>query len=236
MPAFLDTLASNVRQTRLANPESLVCWNLRKTYLRALEARGVAIVPTAWMEAGFAADDLPRCAEGLAAPELVVKPIVGANGEDAFRIDAVAPGAGLRVLEETFRGRGCMVQPFRARVLEEGEYSLFYFAGMFSHAILKTPRAGEFRSQEERGARITPVVPDALLAETGQRAVDALPERPLYARVDLVGNDANDFEVMELELIEPSLYLRTDAGAPARFARAIDLWFSRAGAPRRRPG
>jgi glutathione synthase/RimK-type ligase-like ATP-grasp enzyme len=232
VPAFLDILAAVDRQTRLANSLELVRWNLRKTYLRELEARGVATVPTTWLEMGFAVEDLPRCAEELAARQLVVKPVVGANGEDAFRVDTAATDTELQRLEETFRGRGCMVQPFRARVLGEGEYSLFYFAGDFSHAILKTPRAGEFRSQEERGARITPIMPDVLLAEAGQRAVEALPERSLYARVDLVRNDANEFEVMELELIEPSLYLRTHDEAPGRFARAIDRWFSGAGAPR----
>jgi glutathione synthase/RimK-type ligase-like ATP-grasp enzyme len=232
VPAFLDILAAVDRQTRLANSLELVRWNLRKTYLRELEARGVATVPTTWLEMGFAVEDLTRCAEELAARQLVVKPVVGANGEDAFRVDTAATDTELQRLEETFRGRGCMVQPFRARVLGEGEYSLFYFAGDFSHAILKTPRAGEFRSQEERGARITPIMPDVLLAEAGQRAVEALPERSLYARVDLVRNDANEFEVMELELIEPSLYLRTHDEAPGRFARAIDRWFSGAGAPR----
>jgi len=232
VPAFLDTLAAVDRQTRLANSLELVRWNLRKTYLRELEARGVATVPTIWLETGFAVANLPRCVEELAARQLVVKPIVGANGEDAFRVDTAATDTELQRLEETFHGRGCMVQPFRARVLGEGEYSLFYFAGDFSHAILKTPRAGEFRSQEERGARITPIVPDARLADAGRRAVDALPERALYARVDLVRNDAEEFEVMELELIEPSLYLRTQVDAPDRLARAIDRWFSGAGAPR----
>ena len=225
VPAFLETLSTIGRQTRLANSLALVRWNLRKTYLRALEEQAVRTVPSEWMEQGLAVAELGRCADRLGSAQLVIKPIVGANGEDAFRFDAAAAGAELRMLEDTFRGRGCMVQPFRARVLEEGEYSLFYFAGDFSHAILKTPRAGEFRSQEERGARISPVVPGSRLTATGQRAVEALPERPLYARVDLVRNDADEFEVMELELIEPSLYLRTDTGAPARFARAIDRWF-----------
>jgi glutathione synthase/RimK-type ligase-like ATP-grasp enzyme len=236
VPGFLDTLAAIERQARLANSLELVRWNLRKTYLRALEEQAVRTVPTEWMEQGLLSTELGRCADRLGTPQMVIKPIVGANGEDAFRIDATADGSGYRELEETFRGRGCMVQPFRARVLEEGEYSLFYFAGEFSHAILKTPQAGEFRSQEERGARITSIVPEARLAAAAQRAVEALPARTLYARVDLVRNDADAFEVMELELIEPSLYLRTHADAPTRFARAIDRWFSGAGAARRPSG
>jgi hypothetical protein len=110
-------------------------------------------------------------------------------------------------------------------VVTEGEFSLFFFDGEFSHAILKTPAESEFRSQEERGATIRPVTPERQLLVRGQQALAALPDRPLYARVDLVRDGNNDFLIMELELIEPSMYLRTDAGAPARFARAIDRRF-----------
>ena len=113
-------------------------------------------------------------------------------------------------------------------ILSEGEYSLFYFGGAFSHAILKIPASGEFRSQEERGAEIRRVDPEPGLRLCGQRALEAVSPAPLYARIDLVRNADSDFEVMELELIEPSLYLRMDPEAPARFARAIDGW--------RRPG
>jgi hypothetical protein len=112
------------------------------------------------------------------------------------------------------------------RVLSEGEFSLFYFNGTFSHAILKTPAASEFRSQEERGAVIRPVRPEPQLLDRGKRALAALAVVPLYARADFIRDEDNDFLVMELELIEPSMYLRTDSDAPARFARAVDAWFS----------
>jgi hypothetical protein len=118
-----------------------------------------------------------------------------------------------------------MLQPFLHAVQEEGEYSLFFFSGEYSHAILKVPAAEEFRSQEERGAEIHPVQPQADLLARGRQALAAVTPPPLYARVDLVRNAAGEFEVMELELIEPSLYLRTDPGAPERFARAVDAWF-----------
>ena len=119
-----------------------------------------------------------------------------------------------------------MVQSFMPAVMSEGEYSLFYFNGRFSHAILKVPAASEFRSQEERGADIRRAVPESLLRERGRRAMAALATVPLYARVDFVRTPDDDFAVMELELIEPSLYLRMDPDAPARFARAVDDWFS----------
>jgi glutathione synthase/RimK-type ligase-like ATP-grasp enzyme len=224
VPAFLDTLARIHRQAPLANPLDLVHWNLAKTYLRDLEGKGVGIVPTLWLD-----DLLPTAlaghAERLGGDELVVKPVVGANGEDAFRLTPGDDPERLQAIAGRFRGRPCMLQPFLHAVQEEGEYSLFFFSGEYSHAILKVPAAEEFRSQEERGAEIHAVQPQADLLARGRQALAAVTPPPLYARVDLVRNAAGEFEVMELELIEPSLYLRTDPGAPERFARAVDAWF-----------
>jgi glutathione synthase/RimK-type ligase-like ATP-grasp enzyme len=221
---FLEVLSRIGRETLLANPLDLVHWNLRKTYLLDLAGKGVTVVETLWLDEfreGFVAD----CAGCLKADQLVVKPVVGANGEDAFRIGPGEAPERLREIEDRFRGRPCMVQPFMQNILSEGEYSLFYFGGAFSHAILKVPARGEFRSQEERGAAIHPVVPEDCLRSAGRGAIEAVSPSPLYARIDLVRNANSDFEVMELELIEPSLYLRTDPAAPERFARAVDDWF-----------
>ena len=115
-----------------------------------------------------------------------------------------------------------MVQRFMSHIQAEGEYSLFFFNGGFSHDILKVPAESEFRSQEEHGAEIRRVIPEDGLLWRGQQALDVLTTTPLYARIDFVRDELNDFLVMELELIEPSMYLRTDPDAPARFAQAID--------------
>jgi glutathione synthase/RimK-type ligase-like ATP-grasp enzyme len=225
VPAFLDTLARVDRETRLANPLELVRWNLEKTYLRKLESNGVGIVPTMWPEA-VEPDSFAAYAEQLGSEELVIKPVVGANGEDAFRVSPSDPARRREKISAVFRGRRALVQPFLPRVLTEGEFSLFYFNGTFSHAILKTPAASEFRSQEERGAVIRPVEPERRLLECGSRALAALDVVPLYARADFIRSGEDDFLVVELELIEPSMYLRTDPEAPARFARAVDARFS----------
>jgi len=224
VPAFLDVLAEVNRQTRLANPLSLVHWNLAKTYLRDLEGKGVGIVPTLWLDALHPHSPV-QCARHLETDQLVVKPVVGANGQDAFRFSRDEDPLRWSEISARFPGRACMVQPFMPNVLSEGEYSLFFFSGEFSHAILKVPAAGEFRSQEERGAEVLSVRPEDDLLQSARKALAALTQSPLYARIDMVRNAANQFDVMELELIEPSLYLRTDAEAPGRFARAIDRWF-----------
>ena len=104
----------------------------------------------------------------------------------------------------------------------EGEFSLFYFNGVLSHTILKLPKPADFRVQEEHGGIIRAVETDDALREAGDAALRAIGAVPLYARADFVrANDGSSYWLMELELIEPSLYLRMDKGAPERFARAL---------------
>ena len=158
VPAFLGILAQIDRETRLANPLDLVQWNLAKTYLVDLEGKGVGIVPTLWPDAVLEGS-FPAFFKALDCDELVIKPVVGANGEDAFRVSRRESKQRLGRVAGRFRKRSAMVQRFMPYILSEGEYSLFFFNGEFSHAILKKPAGSEFRSQEERGADIKAVVP-----------------------------------------------------------------------------
>jgi hypothetical protein len=97
---------------------------------------------------------------------------------------------------------------------------MVYLNGQHSHSLLKTPRSGDFRVQEEHGSRIVAITPEPALLAAGNAAIAAVRQKPLYARVDLV-RSGETFRVMELELVEPSMYLRIDPGAPDRFADAI---------------
>lgn len=225
VPSFLNALEQIDGETRLANPMDLVRWNLSKTYMRELESAGIQIVPTTWPDSvdvtGFG-----QFFERLDSEELVIKPVIGANGDDAYRVSAGDSMDRLQQICARFTDKNAMVQRFMPHILQEGEYSLFYFNGDFSHAIRKVPAASEFRSQEEHGAEILSVTPDEMLLLRGQLALEALLTTPLYARIDFVRSENGDYSVMEQELIEPSLYLRMDPEAPGRFAHAIDDWFS----------
>jgi glutathione synthase/RimK-type ligase-like ATP-grasp enzyme len=217
---FLEVLAEiEQSDTRLHNPLSLVRWNLDKTYLRDLESVGVPIVPTLYGKNLASSDELATCFNILDAEELILKPPVNVNAFHTFRVSGSACESLFPELKAIFGERPFMAQPFMPAIATEGEYSLIYFNGQFSHAILKKPQAGDFRVQEEHGGQISPVRAWKSLRAAGKRAVDALPGRPLYARVDLVRG--GDLLVMELELIEPSLYLRMHPAAPKRFADVL---------------
>lgn len=217
---FMAVLETISRATRLANPLPLVRWNLDKAYLRDLAARGVATVPTRWGY-GLTPEALRHAYDAFATDTLVVKPTVGANADDTFRLHA---GADVSEVVRTFAARPFMAQPFVPAVAAEGEFSLFYFGGAYSHAILKTPRAGDFRVQEEHGGHIRACRPEPALRRAADAVAAALPAGTLYARVDLVRLPGGAFAVMELELVEPSLYFSYDDEAPARFADAFERW------------
>ena len=219
---FVEVLeAIDASRATLINPLPLVKWSLAKTYLRDLEQKGGAIVPSLWFE-DFDAASLDGWFDALDTGEVVVKPAIGANAQDTFVLARPVSAGRVEELRATFAGRAFFVQPFMANVQTEGEYSLFFFNNEFSHAILKTPRKGDFRSQEEHGAAIKPVVATERQVAAARKLLALVEPQPTYVRIDLVRDEHDDYRLMELELIEPSLYLRTDPDSARRFAAAFD--------------
>ncbi|HSK70093.1 MAG TPA: hypothetical protein VK892_00250, partial [Pyrinomonadaceae bacterium] len=208
--AFLDVLRQiESSKARLENPLKIVEWNLSKIYLRELENAGINIVPTVWGEEKIDEERFKSWREFFKTGEIIIKPIISATAEFTYLLQDFPPE-----LSEIFAARKYMVQPFMPNIVGEGEFSLFYFGGEYSHAILKTPKPADFRVQEEHGGIIQAVEPDAKLLKAGRKAFDFIKPPPLYARVDFVRDAGDDFALMELELIEPALYFRMDEGAP----------------------
>jgi hypothetical protein len=225
---FLDVLQRiEDSSALLVNALALVHWSLEKTYLRDLERRGAAIVPSIWFDE-FGVGEISAWFAALATDKVVIKPVVGANAQDTHVLSAPVSHDIVRQLAATFHKRAFFVQPFMQNILSDGEYSLFYFSGQFSHAIRKVPKAGDFRVQEEYGGDIQSLqAADELLA-AGRHVMSLVDPEPVYVRADFVRNPDGQFLLMELELIEPSLYLRMDRDAAARFAAAFDHHFREA--------
>ena len=218
---FLDALARiEASGATLENPRELIVWNLDKRYLRDLAARGVPIVPCAWSD-DAAPRDFASLFATLDSTEIVVKPVVSANAADTFRLHAPLKAEQRDQLTRTFSERAWFAQPFVQSVVDEGEISVFYFDGTLSHAIIKRPKHGDFRVQEEHGGVIAalPLTTDVRYA--ADRVIRAVSPAPFQARVDLVRLHDRTLAVMELEMIEPSLYFRTDATAAGNFVDAV---------------
>ena len=220
--AFIHTLRHiEQSRTRLENPADVVSWNINKRYLQSLANQGIYTVDTQW-GGHLTYSQLASIQTDFGSQSFIVKPIISASAMNTFHIHPNTPSQQLQHIAQTFSNLDFMVQPFMKCIVEEGEYSLFFFNGSYSHTILKTPKQQDFRVQEEYGGHIKAVSPPSLVLHRAQECLDALDKTLLYARVDLVRDEKGDYALMELELIEPSLYLRMDAQAPERFAQALD--------------
>ena len=181
----------------LHNSARLVRWNADKRYLRQLQAAGVRIAPTFWVE-DLEEADVHSILKSKCWDSAVVKPTVSAS---AHRLKRVFIG------EPVFRVSGpAMVQRFVPEVLAPGEWSLVFISGEYSHAVVKSPTPGDFRVQSQFGGTASAAEPGRRLIDAASVIFDALPERPLYARVDGT-EDEDGFVLMEVELIEPVLFL-----------------------------
>lgn len=204
----------------LWNGTRMVQWNSNKTYLRELAEGGVRIVPTVWVERG----ERPDLNEVLAArgwEEAIVKPVVdlGARNLSRVRADAVSQEALNRILDR----HDAMIQPFLPSLEKQGELSLIYIDGHLTHAVRKRPAPGDFRVQSIWGGTVERDDPTPEHVDLAERALSQLASTPLYARVDLVSDLAGDPCLIELELIEPNLYLSTHPPAVDALAEAVLL-------------
>jgi glutathione synthase/RimK-type ligase-like ATP-grasp enzyme len=201
-------------EPRCINPANLLRWNSDKSYLAELDAKGV---PTVHTVAVAALDEraLGLARERFGCDRLVVKPPVSASATGTFLL-----GSGDAVPDEV-AGRRMLVQPFMASIAREGEYSLMLFDGNFSHAIVKTPKTGDFRVQPHLGGSERPCAPPNGALELAKAALAAAPAEAIYARVDMVADDEGQLRIMELELIEPALWLEHSPDAGAAFASAV---------------
>jgi glutathione synthase/RimK-type ligase-like ATP-grasp enzyme len=201
------------------NPVSVLRWNSDKAYLAELDAAGIAIVPTR-VSAALDQLALDNARTQFGTDILVIKPPISGGADGTFRLAASDP------IPPSVAGQRMMIQPYFPSIAAEGEYSLFYFGGTFSHSIIKRPAAGDFRVQDQFGGYEEAVEAPAAsksLAEAALATTAAITQTDAlaYARVDILRDSEGNFRLMELELIEPSLFLRFAEDGGAAFANRV---------------
>ena len=213
---------------RMFNPPEIVAWNVDKRYLRDLAEAGVGIIPTLFVN-GVTDEDVARARLDFGQKALVIKPVISAGAKNTlvWEGDTLTDiGQGQADVEgklPSLPDGPAMIQPFMPAIRDEGEWSLLYFAGQLSHSVLKTPKAGDFRSQPDYDANLRVMAPPAEALALAEAAVNFIGrDRLLYARVDMVRHADGGFCLMELELIEPDLYLTYDLEASMRFKDAVE--------------
>jgi len=210
--AFLDDVQA--KGLPVVNPPELLRWNSDKAYLKDLGEKGIPSVET--IEADALADaDLVAAGERFGSAELVIKPPVsgGAFGTHRIRVGDEIPASE--------RGQRMMIQPFLPSIATEGEYAVILFGGRYSHTVVKRPKSGDFRVQPHLGGSTESCDPPAGGVDLAQAALRAAPADASYARVDMVRGLDGQLQIMELELIEPALFLDVAPDGKHAFADAI---------------
>ena len=211
-PLFLETLVRIEAQTQLFNTTNTVRWNMHKSYLTDLEAKGARLIPTLWIDS-VSEKSAADAFDALHCDDLVFKRQVGAGAAGQHRLKRGEPVPDMP--------HAMMVQPFLSTIQTEGEISFIFIDGEFSHALIKRAKAGDYRIQSSYGGFEEVIVP----AAEDQAAVTAIIGKmetvPLYARVDVLRGEDGELNLMELELIEPYLYPKEGPHLGALMAAAL---------------
>jgi len=209
---FLDRAESD--GLPLLNPPALLRWNGDKAYLAELGDAGVATVPTLAVESCCDAD-LEEARRRFSSEWLVIKPPVSASATGTHRLGPTDD------LPADSRGKPMIVQPLIEEIARTGEFSLMLFDGEFSHSVVKRPKTGDFRVQPHLGGVTLPSEPPPGAVELAKRALAEAPAKATYARVDIVPDDEGTLRIMELELIEPALFIDHALDGGAAFVNSV---------------
>lgn len=216
---FTEWLQRTAKATPVLNAIETVLWNSNKFYLRELEERGIEIAPTCFVSGGTLRnqDYLSRTESWQ---QVVVKPAISASAHKTWLFERKDMPS--EKLAELMDGNGFLLQQFIPEIQTQGEISFIYLDGHYSHAVLKRPAVDDFRVQQEHGGSAELFAPSASLLQEANAIAQAVPQvrDSLYCRLDAVERNRK-LILMELELIEPELFLGLAQGTAERFATAI---------------
>ena len=220
---FSDWLEGLKRQkVKVLNSIDCINWNSNKFYLKDLEKKNFSILPTIWVEEN-AVIDVALEVKARNWNKIIIKPTISAGSSNTYVLsnDEIAKN-GQNFLNAILQNCAAMIQEFKEIVVSKGEYSAIFFGKEFSHLVLKTPAAGDFRAGLNQGASVQALdeFENKKIVAYAQNIVDAIDYDLLYARVDLIEVEGKIY-IMEVELIEPLLYLQANENLAANYVNKI---------------
>lgn len=212
---FHKWLSAREKQCNLINSAEIIRWNLNKSYLHHFEKQNIPVIPTVWI---YEENQLTYL--NFEWSDVIVKPSVGAGSSGMKKFES------LRQIDKVkshiqFLLEDCnvMIQPYLESADSYGETAMIYFDGKLSHTV-KRPLGGHKGTADERVATATHIEPTEDQLEIGKKVIQCLPFKPTYIRIDLLKDNNDKDVVLEVEMIEPSLFLKTSEAA-ANYANAL---------------
>ena len=223
---FSEWLEKTSKQTQFINSTELIYWNIDKHYLQDLSNAGVTIPKTVFLEKGSKTTLSNATAEAKAENRFttntyILKPCISGAARHTYKIQQDNIESHEAIFQELVAEEAMMLQEFQHNIVLEGEISMMVFNGQFTHAVLKIAKPGDFRVQDDFGGTVHDYVPDPEQIEFAQSVVEAAPELPIYARVDIFKDNEGSWALAELEIFEPELWFRLNPSAADILAKAI---------------
>ncbi|MEC7264721.1 MAG: hypothetical protein VXW38_13350 [Bacteroidota bacterium] len=227
---FSKWFQSASQQTQFVNSKELIDWNIDKHYLKDLSDAGVTIPKTFFVEKGTPTTLEEAFSEaidhfGFRNDIFVLKPCVSGAARHTYKIKKGDISNHEAVFQQLISEEAMMLQEFQDHIVSEGEISMMLFNGEFTHAVLKIAKPGDFRVQDDFGGSVHEYQPSADQIAFAQKVVNAAPELPVYARVDLFKDNEGNWALAELEIFEPELWFRHNPEAAQTLAKAIKTRF-----------
>ncbi|CAN5259121.1 hypothetical protein BH23BAC3_BH23BAC3_11750 [soil metagenome] len=218
---FTTWLKRIEKQTQVINDPALVWWNMDKHYLRDLQQKDIPVVHSRFIEKG-SSFSLREMLDESGWGEAVIKPCVSGAARQTYRVNTENAGEVEKIIEPLIREEAFLLQPFLDEVVKTGEDTLMVIGGTFTHAVRKRAKPGDFRVQDDHGGTVHEYTPTPGQIRLAELAMAACTPEPLYGRVDMVQDNRGSWQVMELELIEPELWLRYHPPAAEKFAEVME--------------
>jgi glutathione synthase/RimK-type ligase-like ATP-grasp enzyme len=216
---FLNWVTTVAQRAIIFNHPDTVRWNSYKRYIFDLQQAGIPVPSTTLVEAGGNVD-LAKSLLQLRSPKAVIKPAISASAYETYLVDLDNASTMQARISELLLSRAMLIQEFVPEISTRGEWSLMFLGGAYSHAVRKIPQSGDFRVQSEHGGIHLPENPPVAVLELAERTVNHFAADSLYARVDLVEASSRPL-IMEVELIDPELFLATASNAASRLADTL---------------
>jgi glutathione synthase/RimK-type ligase-like ATP-grasp enzyme len=208
------------KETTLFNSEQIIRWNIDKHYLQDLDNKGIHIAKTHFIEQNTKIS-LQELHKQLNWHETVLKPCVSGAARHTYKLNNNNISNYESLFTKLIAQESMMLQPFQYNIVSEGEVSMMVFNGKFTHAVLKKAKDGDFRVQDDFGGTVHEYKPTLTEITFAEKVVKACPELPIYARVDIFTDNANNIALSELELIEPELWFRHFPEAANELAKTL---------------
>ncbi|NER17447.1 ATP-grasp domain-containing protein [Spongiivirga citrea] len=217
---FKPWLEEVSKQTKLCNPKSLISWNVDKHYLQDLSQKGIAIVPTVFVDNG-SHRTLQNVCQEMNWKNVIIKPAISGTAFHTYKVIEGERDTYEAVFEKLVGERDMLVQPFIETIATKGEASLMVFNGKYTHAILKKVKTGDYRVQDDFGGTVHNYNPTNEEIAFAEACFKACSEMPAYGRADILWDSDGNILLGELEIVEPELWVRNNPQSAEDFADGI---------------